>query len=102
MVGAMDARRLWLMILGAAWAMAWAGSFLAWWLIAPRDGEPGIDRLTAFLGWQAVAGMLAVAVFGAGRGWPARHPVRRWSLVPLGLAALLVVALIFRPIWAGA
>ena len=98
----MDARRLWLMILGAAWALAWAGSFVAFWAVEPT-GEGfvrGMNRVMAFLGWQGVAGMLALALWGVARGWPKRSPVRRWSAVPLGLALLLVAGILGVILWA--
>ena len=98
----MDTRALWLLIAGAAWALAWAGSFAAFAMSEPA-GEGfvrGLNRITGFLGWQGVAAMLAFAVWGAGRGWPARHPVRRASLIPLARAAVLAVGLLAVVLWA--
>lgn len=91
----MDTRRLWLMILGSAWALAWAGSFVVAWLTEP-EGEGfarGLNRVTAFLGWQGIAALLAVAIWGVGRSWPPGSSVRRLSRAPFSLAALLAAAL---------
>ncbi len=97
-----DARRLWLMILLALWLMTFAGSFAAWWL-TPTTGDGfvrGMNRVTTFLGWQGIAGMLALGIWGMGRGFPAASPARRLSRWPLGLAGLLVAGLAGLVLWA--
>ncbi len=99
----METRAFWLMVLGAAWALAWAGSF-AVFLVPGAGGEGlvrGVSPEMAFLGWQGVAGMLAFAVLGAGRTWPPRHPIRRASGIPLALAGALAVGLGAAVLWGG-
>ena len=97
----MESRALWMMVLGAAWVFAWAGSFSVFAFVEPEGMgfTRGMNRIMAFLGWQGVAGILAFAVLGAGRSWPARHPVRRASLIPVGLAGLLAILLAGLAIW---
>jgi len=97
-----DARRLWVMFLLALWAMAFAGAFAAWWLTPPSgDGfTRGMNRITIFLGWQGIAGMLALATWGVGRGFPKGSPARRLSRWPLALALVLVAGLVALILWA--
>ena len=67
-----DARRLWVVILFALWALAFGYAFVAFWITPPEgDGfTRGSNRVLSYLGWQGIAGMIAVAVWGVGRGWP--------------------------------
>ena len=84
-----------LTLLLAAWALAFGWSLIGAYLATPTgDGfTRGLDRLTHFLGWQAIAGLVGLAVFGVGRSWPKRSGPRRVSVWPLRLALLLLAAL---------
>lgn len=83
------------MALIAAWALAWAVSLHALWSLPPSgDGfTRGLNRAGAFLGWQAIAGLLALGAFGLGRAWPRGTAVRRLSRLPLYTTGIVVVAL---------
>ncbi len=98
----MDTRRFWLMVAGAGWLLAWAASVAVFWALEPTgDGfARGLNRVMAFLGWQAIAAMLAPVVWGIGRAWPKGSAVRRLSRVPMGLAVLLGIALGAVVLWA--
>ena len=77
---------LWLL---AVWMGAWGVSLWAFFLrTAP---VPGIGNLEVALGWQGIAGLLAIAVFGIGFGLPDGHGVRRVAAVPLGMALFVMV-----------
>ncbi len=96
-----DSRVFMLMALFAMWAAAWGYSLVP--LIAePAEARSagGLDRLTGFLGWQGIAGMIALALWGMARGLPRRSGIRRISVLPLGMAFALVLALIGVAIWA--
>lgn len=101
--GPADTTRLWLMVFLAAWAVAFVYAFAAFFGTAPTgDGfTRGLNRVVAYLGWQGVAGMLALAAFGVGRRWPRGAPVRRLSAVPLAIALVHVVAIAGIVLWAG-
>ena len=88
----------------AAWLFAFGYAFFAFATSLPEgDGfVRGMNRITAYLGWQGIAGMTAIALFAVGRGWPKGSAVRRMSVVPLGAAALHVVAIVGIILWAGA
>ena len=86
----------------ALWAMAFLYSFVAF-LAADPEGSGftrGANRIASFLGWQGVAGLLALCVFGVARNWPPGTSVRRLALVPLGLAGVLGAALLLVVAWA--
>ncbi len=98
----MDGRRFWLMVAGAGWLLAWAASVAVLWTLEP-SGEGfvrGLNRVTAFLGWQAIAAMLAPVVWGIGRAWPKGSAVRRLSRLPMALAVLLALVLGAVVLWA--
>ena len=88
--------RLLLTVLFAFWAMAFVYSFVAFALTEPDDigFTMGMNRIRAFLGWQGIAGLLALCIFGVSRSWPPGASVRRLGLVPLvpalGLGAVLL------------
>lgn len=88
-----DGRRFLLTAVYAAWAMVFVYAFVAY-ARAPHDA-------TVYLGWQGVAGMLAVAVFGIGLGWPRGTSVRGVTAVPLIVALLHLLAIAGVTIWAG-
>jgi len=89
----MDERRLWFMVIGAAWVVAFTLSLV---VSLPTD----VDRkgfspdMPAFLGWQGIAALLAFALWAVGRVWPQGSNVRRLSAAPLWLAVLLSGALL--------
>ena len=93
MRGPGDGRRFLLTCLFAAWVMAFGYAFYA---LAVRPVNIGI-----FLGWQGVAGALAVAIFGVSRPWPRGAAVRRMGVVPLSLALVLVAGIAGVRYWAG-
>ena len=96
-----DARTFMLMVLLAFWAAAWGYSLVPLFSAGTGDDQTGgLVRLRGFLGWQGIAGMFALALWGVGRGFPKRSGVRRISLVPLGMALALLLALIGTVIWA--
>ena len=97
-----DAKRLLLTFLFAAWLLAFAYAFVAYMTTSPTDIglTRGLNRVTAFLGWQGVAGILAVAVFAIGNAWPRASGIRRLSRIPLGLALFQTAAIIAVILWA--
>ncbi len=83
------------MLAFAAWILVWGGSFLAF------EGPPGVglsDR-TSFLGWQGVAGCLALWVFGLGLRLPKGSGARRIAAGPIILAFVLVAMLMIQVWW---
>ncbi len=86
-----DSARLALTVLFAAWVVVFAYAFVAYATTSHQGA--GTSKLGAFLGWQGVAGMLAVAVFGVSRKWSRGSPVRRIGYVPLGLALGITAAI---------
>ena len=98
----MDKARLWLMIWGTAWVLAWAGSVLVFWVVEPTgDGfVRGLNRVTTFLGWQGIAAMLSIPVFRVSRHWPAGSAARRLGLVPIACAGLLLAVIVTTILWA--
>lgn len=90
-----DTRRFVLTALYAAWVIVFGYAFVAY-SQAPYEGAgfpDGLNKPAVYLGWQGVAGMIAVAVFGLGLAWPRGSGVRRIASVPL-ILALLHLALI--------
>ena len=78
-----DGRRLALTASFAAWLMAFVHAFFA-----------GFDSgFRLYAGWQGIAAVLAVAVFGIGRAWPSGSAVRRMAAFPLVVAALQAAVL---------
>ena len=97
-----DTRRFLLTALMAIWLMAYCYSFVALALTEP-DGDGftrGANRVSLFLGWQGVAGALAIAIFGVSRAWPRGSGVRRLATAPLALVLLLVFAIVGLIVWA--
>lgn len=91
-----------LSLLLAAWAMAFGWSLIGAYVAAPTgDGfSNGLNRVTHFLGWQAVAGLFGLAAFGVGRAWPRGSGLRQVSVWPFRLALLLLAALLAFYGWA--
>lgn len=104
MSGPSDGQRLLLTALFAAWVFAFGFAFFTFATTDPT-GESftrGMNRITSYLGWQGVAGMISIALISVGRGWPRGTAVRRMSGVPLALAILHVVAIFGIILWARA
>lgn len=80
-----DGARLLLTVLFAAWLAAFVISFITHGLTFRADEE----ARAAFVGWQAIAGLFAIAIFGVSRNWPRQASVRRLALVPVVIAVLL-------------
>ncbi len=97
-----DAPRFVITVLMACWALAFAYAFWAFATTEPTgDGfARGVNRISAYLGWQAIAGMFAIAIAAVGRGWPKGSGVRRLAWVPLGLALTHVAAVVGLFAWA--
>lgn len=97
MKGPGDGARLLLTALLAAWVMAYAYSVLSFEELWNGAGQLALDpadhSAAQFLGWQGVAGVLGVAIFGVSRLWPRGAAARQIGALPLLLAALLVAAL---------
>ena len=97
-----DGRRLWVICLFAAWFLTFGYSFVAFWT-TPAEGEGfvrGMNRPLVYLGWQGIAGMIAVALWGVGRGWPKGASTRQLTAVPLVLGLLQVAGIIGIIAWA--
>ena len=94
--------RFLLTVFAALWVLAYVYSFVAFATTAADDMgfTRGMNRVTAFLGWQGVAGIFAFCLFGVSRSWPKGSNVRRNAAVPLILAILLVLAILGVNFWA--
>lgn len=88
-----DRRTMFLMTLLAMWGAAYAYSI--WFLIttpAELGGiTGGLSRLSGFVGWQAIAGLIGFAVWGIGWSFPKGSGVRNISGLPLILALAVVI-----------
>lgn len=96
----MRARTLTL-ILAAVWLAAYAASLGALFLLEPTgDGfTRGLNRVTAFFGWQFAAGLVGLGVWLAGRGLPRGSAARWFSRVPALLALALFLAVVGLIAW---
>ena len=91
-----------LTVLFAAWFIAFGYSFVAF-IMTEATGSGftrGSNRVLQFLGWQGVAGVLSVAIFGVSRHWQRGSGVRVLGVAPLGLALCLVIAIFGVIAWA--
>ena len=89
-----DTRKFIMMVLIALWAAAWGYSLVAVFADPTGDGfSRGLNRVKGFLGWQGIAGMIALALWGVGREFDRNSGLRRISGVPLGMALALLLAL---------
>ena len=97
-----DKLRFLLTVLAAIWLMAFVYSFASVLLIEPEGTgfTRGLNRVKSFLGWQGIAGLVGIGVFGVSRAWGKGAPVRRLGVVPLGLALLLVLGILGVIAWA--
>lgn len=97
-----DGQRLLLTVLFTAWLIAFGYAFYAFATTLPGGGGfvRGMNRITSYLGWQGLAGMISIAVFSVGRGWPKGSAVRRMSATPILVAILHIVAIVGVILWA--
>ena len=92
-----DGGRLLLTVLLAGWAMAYAYSLLevpsaeSWGSFLTLDFQN--ESSLHFLGWQGIAGVIALAVYGVSRLWPRGAAARQLGNLPLLLAFLLIGAI---------
>ncbi len=97
MNGPGDGARLLLTALLAGWALAYGYSLFALpEFMRPREAfDMRLDLGPAlhFLGWQGVAGVMAVAVYGVSRLWPRGAAARQLGNLPLALAFLLLAVI---------
>ena len=80
-----DGKTLLFTILFSAWVIVFAWSFVAY-SRAPHEaaGFPdGLNKLAVFFGWQGIAAMLALAVWGVSRSWQKGTGARSLGRVPL-------------------
>lgn len=80
-----------LMCLFAVWIAA-SGYSIA--VLAQGEAATGLTAMEKFLGWQGVAGMFALAIFGIGISLPKDSGSRSLSLVPI-LASVVLIAVVF-------
>lgn len=98
-----DGRRLLLLVLFSLWVFVFVYAFVALLRVPLAGGLlDGFGRPGVYLGWQGIAGMLAISVFGVGRGWPRGSSVRSMTTVPLVIAILHLVAIGGLKLWSGA
>ena len=97
-----DGTRMLLIVLAGLWAASFVLAFVAYVIIEPTGDSflRGMNRVLAFLGWQGVAAVLSITVFGVGRRWPPGSATRRLSAVPLGIALAFVAAIGGLILWA--
>lgn len=97
-----DRQRLLLTALFALWVFAFGYAFFIFATTTPTGDSftRGMNRITSYLGWQGVAGMISIALIAIGRSWPKGSAVRRMSGVPLTLAVLHIAAIIGIILWA--
>ena len=88
-------------LLLGAWAIAFAGAFVAFALTAPEDYgfTAGINRVAIFMGWQLAAAVLSVACAVAARRVPRGRRLRRLGFVPLGVTCLGLLFLVGLGLW---
>ena len=97
MKGPGDTARLLLTVLLALWVFAYGYSLFELSALAAsgRTLGDGLDLGSSlhFLGWQGIAGVIAVGVFGVSRLWPRGAAARQLGNLPLALAFLLVAVI---------
>lgn len=96
-----EGKRLLLLLLLALWVLMWGYSFAAF-ATTPAAGDGfarGLNRVTAFFGWQMAAALPAFAAWIVGRDWPKGSGVRIATRIPLqlalGLAAVVIGPILF-------
>lgn len=99
-----DNLRLLFTFLFSAWVLVFLYAFVAY-ARAPYEGAgfpEGLNKPAVYLGWQGIAGMLALAIYGVGRSWSKGKGVRALAAVPIMLATLQVIAILGILWWADA
>lgn len=96
-----DTKRFLLIALGAIWLMAFVYAFVAY-ATAPYEaaGFPdGLNKPAVYLGWQGIAGIAAVAIYGVGLAWERGSGARRLSRLPIILAFLQAMGVLGVLFW---
>lgn len=87
-------RLVWVLL--TIWVAAYVASLWTLFLAEPSGDSftRGLNRVSGFLGWQALAGLAAIGLWAVGLSHPKSRP-RRWLYrVPIILAALLILFLV--------
>ena len=90
-----------LAILLLGWAIAVFGSFLAFFLTPAKDFglTAGLNKVTVFMGWQAVATVLSFASLAM--RWSSRDKItRRFAAIPALALAVMLMAFAALLFWA--
>ena len=97
-----ETRHLLLIGLLALWLIAFVYAFVAFATSDPTgDGfTRGLNRVGRFLGWQGIAGLIALAAFGVSRAWPKGAAIRKIAQIPFMIALLQVTGLVAVLLWA--
>jgi len=84
------------------WLIAFVGAFVGYQVTGATDVGlgAGISKITAFLGWQAAAAVLALMCAFSSRRLPLDMGLRRLALMPLTLLALMLAAFLALVLWA--
>lgn len=95
MTGPGDAVRFLLTLLLAGWALSYAYSLfeLPELMALSNSFDLRLKPVLHFLGWQGIAGLFAVGVYGVSRLWPRGAAARQLGTLPLALAMLLVLVI---------
>ncbi len=91
-----------LLIILAAWTVAFLGAFVAFWLTPATDFglAAGWNKVGVFMGWQGVAAVLAILAAVVSRSVPRGLRLRWLGLVPMGFLLLLAAGIAALIIWA--
>ncbi|WP_172299584.1 hypothetical protein [Pseudoruegeria sp. HB172150] len=84
-----------------AWAIAYLGSFLAFYVTPENDFgfTAGWNRIGVFVVWQFVATVMAALTAVFSRSLPRRDPMRNLALLPIGVLGLSAASLATLFIW---
>ena len=96
-----DTLRLLISVLFAAWVISFAYSFFVFATAFTHvpESSGGAGSVEGFLGWQGVAGLLSVAIFGVRRNWSRRSTVRRLAVLPMTVTVAGFVAIVLIVLW---
>jgi hypothetical protein len=84
-----------LILLGAVWLISFVYAYYAFATVSDVVlPERGLNNVGAFLGWQGIAGITAVAIYGVGFAWETGSGARKLSRLPIVLAVIHVIAII--------
>lgn len=89
-----DGRRMAVIVILTLWLMAFALSFVLF-LTTESTGDGflrGANRVSLFLGWQAIAALLSLAAFGVSRALVGAAGLRRAAVPPLVVSAFVIAA----------